>query len=93
MNVRIDPHTLQRATERGTNEAEIREVIATGLRISAKHGREGSAKVFRFHQMRGGRYYEHKRVEVIYTVEAGTVITVTVYVFYGTWDETDAHHL
>jgi len=37
--------------------------------------------------VRLGKYYEQKRVEVIYTVEGETIVTVTVYVFYGRWEE------
>ena len=33
--------------------------------------------------MRAKKFYEQKRVEVIYTVEGENIITVTVYVFYG----------
>lgn len=34
-------------------------------------------------QKRHDKFYEQKRVEVIYTVGKDVVITVTVYVFYG----------
>jgi len=33
------------------------------------------------------KYYEQKRVEVIYTVEGEITNTVTVYIFYGQWQE------
>lgn len=32
-----------------------------------------------------GNGYEQKRVEVFYTMEDDTIVTVTVYVFYGKW--------
>ena len=48
MKVQIDPHTLERAEERGTNEDEIKDVIKTGFAISAKYGRIGKAKVYDF---------------------------------------------
>ena len=86
MEIQIDPHTLERAEERGTNEKEIREVIETGSEIAAKHGRFAKTKVYDFHERRLGKYYQQKRVEVIYMVEENTIITVTVYVFYGEWD-------
>lgn len=85
MEIQIDPHTLERALERGTNEMEIKDVIRSGSAISAKHGRQGKAKVYLFQQERHGKYYEQKRVEVIYTIEWDTIVTVTVYVFYGKW--------
>jgi hypothetical protein len=90
MEIQIDPHTLERAEARGTNEEEIKDVINTGFLIRAKYGRLGKAKVYPFQQRRHGRYYEQKRVEVMYTLEENVVITVTVYVFYGTWERTDA---
>lgn len=86
MKIRIDLHTLERIEERGANEEEIRDVIETGFPIKVKHGRSGKAKVYPFNQMRGGRFYEQKRVEVIYTIEGDTIVTVTVYVFYGKWE-------
>jgi len=90
MEIQIDLHTLERAKERGTNAEEIEDVIRTGFHVPAKHGRIGKAKVYDFRQQRHGRYYEHKRVEVIYTVERSVVVTVTVYVFYGKWEGEDA---
>ena len=87
MEIHIDPHTLERAEERGTNEDEIRDVIENGLPIPAKYERYGKAKIYTFNQERHGRYYEQKRVEVIYTIEGNQIITVTVYVFYGKWEE------
>ena len=90
MKIQIDPHTLERAEERGTKEEEIIDVINTGLQIPGKHGRRGKVKVYEFKENRNNRYYEQKRVEVFYTIEADKIITVTVYVFYGKWEMADA---
>jgi hypothetical protein len=90
MEIQIDPHTLERAVERGTNEAEIKDVINRGVPIPARRGRLGKAKVYGFGRQRQGKYYEQKRVEVIYAVEGEAIVTVTVYVFYGKWEESDA---
>ncbi len=87
MQIQIDPHTLRRAEERGTNEQEIRQVINTGFPIPGKYGRIGRGRIYDFKQERNGKYYAHKRVEVFYIVEEGVIITVTVYVFYGKWEE------
>jgi hypothetical protein len=84
--IRVDPHTLERAEERGTDQEEIQDVINTGFSIPARAGRLGKAKIYDFKQKRHGRFYEQKRVEVIYTVEKGVIVTVTVYVFYGKWE-------
>lgn len=86
MEIQIDPHTLERAEERGANEIEIKDVIQTGFSISAKYGRIGKAKVYDFKNNRHNKYYEHKRVEVFYVIEDENIITVTVYVFYGKWE-------
>ena len=53
----------------------------------------GKAKVYDFRQKRHGKYYEQKRVEVVYTVERNVAVTVTVYVFYGKWEGENADSL
>jgi hypothetical protein len=87
MRIQIAPHTLQRAEERGTSEKEIADVIETGFAIPAKHERIGKAKVYEFKKERHGRNYDQKRVEVFYVMEEDLIVTVTVYVFYGKWEE------
>jgi len=87
VDILIDPHTLERAEERGTNEKEIIDVLHTGFSIPAKYGRLGKAKNYKFQQERHGRSYKQKKVEVFYTIEENIMITVTVYVFYGKWEE------
>ncbi len=87
VNIQIDTHTLERAEERGTSEKKIKDVIESGLIIPVKYGRKGKAKVYKFGQNRHGKFYEQKRVEVIYVIEDNIIITVTVYVFYGKWEE------
>lgn len=86
MDIQIDPHTLERAEERGTSEEEIKDVINTGASIPARYGRMGKVKTYNFKQKRHGQYYEQKRVEVFYTIERDVIVTVTVYVFYGKWE-------
>ena len=87
MNIHIEPHTLQRAEERGTNIEEIQIVLEHGTEIPARGNRKAKAKVFSFKKERLGKFYEEKRVEVIYIEEEDTIITVTVYVFYGEWKD------
>ena len=86
MEIQIDPHSLERAEERGTNVDEIIDVIQTGFAIPAKYGRIGKAKIYDFKQERLDKYYNQKRVEVFYTIEGNKITTVTVYVFYGNWE-------
>lgn len=90
VRIRVDPHTLERAEERGTSQEEIEDVINTGIPVLAKYGREGKAKVYDFNKEHRGKYYEQKRVEVFYTIENDVIVTVTVYVFYGKWEREDA---
>ena len=85
MKIRIDPHTLVQASERGTNQKEIIEVLEEGIPVQAKYGRMGKAKVFTYKRIKKGKYYEQKRVEVIYAMEKDVAVTVTVYVYYGKW--------
>ncbi|MDI6784059.1 MAG: hypothetical protein QME64_08210 [bacterium] len=87
LKIQIDLHTIEQAEERGTNEGEIKDVLATGFFIPAKYGRKGKAKIYEFKQTRLNKYFEQKRVEVIYLIEKDVIITVTVYVFYGKWEE------
>lgn len=93
MKIQIDPHTLQRATERGATLADIEDVINTGFVIPGRGGREGKAKVYDFKQERLGKYYEQKRIEVIYVEENDIIVTVTVYVFFGKWELPDGNSL
>ena len=86
METQIDPHTLERANERGASEEEIHDVINTGFSITAKYERHGKAKIYKFKKRRHNKFYEHKRIEVFYIIEKDKIITVTVYVFYGKWE-------
>jgi hypothetical protein len=83
MKIHIEPHTLQRAEERGATENEIVEVIESGVNILGKSGRLGKSKIFQFKAERNGKYYDQKKIEVYYIIEKQTTFTVTVYVFYG----------
>ncbi len=93
MEIVIDPHTLERAKERGTSEEEIKDVINSGFSISAKYGRKGKVKIYDFKSRRHTKYYDQKRVEVFYAVEGKLIVTVTAYVFYGKWEGQNEGHL
>ncbi len=86
MKIQIDPHTLERAEERGATKEEIIDVILNGTPTQAKQGRMVNTKVFSYKQTRGRKFYEQKRVEVIYVARPEIIVTVTVYVFYGKWE-------
>lgn len=83
VNIRIEPHTLIRANERGATEDEIINTIKNGIEIIGKKGRAGKCKVFEFKTERNGKFYDEKKLEIFYVLEADVIITVTVYVYYG----------
>ena len=83
MEIQIDPHTIQRAKERGVSESEIAETIQTGTEIAGKYGRRGRWKVFPFNSTHNSKFYLEKKLEVYFITEHERIITVTVYVFYG----------
>ena len=62
-------------------------ITGFGVTVPAKCGRIGKSKVYNFKWKRHGKYYEQKRVEVFYNTEVNLIITGTVYVFYGKWEE------
>ena len=86
MKIQIDPHSLERANERGTNKKEIIDVINTGFTIPAKYGRIGKTKIYNLKKKRFDKYYEQKLVKVFYTIKGDIIVTITVYVFYGKWE-------
>lgn len=86
MRIQIDPHTLGRAEERGASEEEIRLSLEQGISIIGKKGRLGKSCVFPFNSLWNGKQYEQKKLEVFYVIEDDTVITVTVYVYYGKFE-------
>jgi hypothetical protein len=55
--------------------------------IPAKSGRLARFKVFQCRERWQGKNYQQKRVEVVYVIEEGVIITVTVYAFYGRFEE------
>lgn len=86
MEILIDPHTLERASERGASREEIVETIEKGLIIVGKKGRIGKAMVFEFNSQWNGKNYLQKKIEVFFVIEDNAIITVTVYVYYGKWE-------
>ena len=48
MRIQMEPHTLERALERGANEEEIIETLRKVRPVVAKSGRFGKVKAFQF---------------------------------------------
>ena len=86
MTVRLSRHALLRAKERGTTREEIEAVLASGDPFPAKQGRSCKRKLFRVDEVRQGRRYSQKTVEVYHVVEGDVIVVVTVYVFFGGWE-------
>ena len=86
MKIIIDPHTVERAIERGASEIEIINTLENGTIIIGKKGRLGKAMVFEFNNDWKGEHYDQKKLEVFYLIENDVIITVTVYVYYGKWE-------
>ena len=61
MILQIDPHTLERAEERGVTFEEIKKVLETGLSIQVKNEKLGKTKIFNYKEYRNNKYYEQKR--------------------------------
>ena len=79
-------HTLERLEERGTSEEEIEDVVLNGAPEAAKGNRKAKSKVFDFRKQRAGKFYEQKKVKVVFVEEENEIVTVTVIVFYGKWN-------
>jgi len=87
LRIQIEPHTLERAAERGVNASQIEDVVRTGNEVPAGAGRLAKAKVYDYDGVWKGRYYDQQMVKVVYVIERDVVITVTVVAHYGRWPE------
>ncbi len=81
MKIKLIEHAIQR----GTTEEEIARVLAEGKEIQAKKGRKAREMVFNYGKEWLGRVYTHKKVVVIYREEEGSIVVITVKVYYGEW--------
>ena len=86
MQIQMEPHTLERALERGANEEEIIETLRKVRPVVAKSGRFGKVKAFKFNDVLKGKHYDQKEITVYYLIEEESIITITVYVYYGKFD-------
>ena len=82
MNVRLHPHAVDRLTERGASQEEVRLTVETGERFPAKLGRQGFRRNFPCDGTWRGRAYTTKQLEVYAVEEAGSWLVITVLVKY-----------
>ena len=76
--VRFHPHARERLAERGATEEEVRSTVLKGETFSAKFGRTGFRRNFRFDSLWRGKYYAVKQVEVFAVREGEDWLVITV---------------
>ena len=87
MKIRIDPHTLERAEDRGATEEEIQDVLENGEFISAKRDRLMKAKVYPYGRKRLENFTSKSGLKLSTCWKIAFMVTVTVYVYYGLWED------
>ncbi|MGH7964661.1 MAG: DUF4258 domain-containing protein [Candidatus Binatia bacterium] len=80
--IRLTKHAREQASERGANEAEVKDAITKGSREPAKHGRKLCRYNFRFGKSWQGKHYAIKQVAPIIKEEPHEIVVITVYTFY-----------
>lgn len=81
--VRLHPHAVERAEERGATEAEVIATVERGESIPAKHGRAGFRRNFAGQWKRRSKTFDTKQV-LAYAARADDgwlVVTVIVKFF------------
>lgn len=87
MKIEIIDHAKVRMAERGASEAEVKEAVKDGTTVKAKKGRKAKEKLFGYGKNWQGKNYSYKKVKAIYVEEEETLVVITVYVYYGEWEE------
>jgi len=85
MDIKIDPHTLQLAKAKGATEEEIDATIRTGKDLNSESGRLGKTRTFPFHAEWDNEFFDHKKLDVYFTIENKLITTLDIDVFYGTF--------
>ncbi len=88
MEIVIIDHARQRMLERGASEDEVHDTMLSGTAASAKAGRQAKERVFPYNSDWQGRRHPQKKVRVIYVQEAERLVVITVYAYYGRWEDT-----
>lgn len=87
MAVRFSPHALESMRERGVTQEEVETTLLEGEIAEARAPRQARARVFTQGYVWEHRRYPHKRVRVIYAEVREDTVVVTVYGYYGRWEE------
>ena len=78
----LSRHALDRITERGTNEQEVRAAVQSGSRKAAREGRIWCRLNFEFKSTWQGKYYAVKQVAPVIIEQADRILVVTVCTFF-----------
>lgn len=78
MIVRLHPHALERLSERGATEEEVRATVLEGETFAAKFGRIGFRRNFNFNSVWRDRHYATKQVEAFAVREGEDWLVITV---------------
>jgi hypothetical protein len=76
--VRLHPHAVARAAERGVTDAEVAATVRTGEDAPAKHGRTLFRRNFAGPWDWRGRRFDSKQVEAYAVWEDDTWLVITV---------------
>jgi len=87
MSITIIDHARERMLERGASEDEVRIALEEGIPVDAKGGRKAKEKIFAYDGFWQGQRYPQKKVRVIYVEEGDEFVVLTVYVYYGQWED------
>jgi len=80
--VRLHPHAVDRAAERGATEQEVVQTVQCGERFPAGHGRTGFRRNFAFNGQWRGREYATKQVEAYAVREDGWLVITVIARFF-----------
>lgn len=80
--ITLTKHAIEQCVERGTNESEINEAIARGIKEPAKRGRTLYRANLQFNGTWQGRSYRIKQVAPVIIEEGEEIVVITVYTFY-----------
>ena len=87
MRVTIIDHARDRMRERGATEDEVMATLSKGTELRAAGGRKVKELVFSFNAVWQGKPYPQKKLRVIYMEQDNDIIAITVYTYFGKWEE------
>jgi len=86
LNYKFTSHALDQMQERGVSEDEVALAVEHGVLVEVSGNRALRRRVLTQGYQWLGRGYQHKEVTVVYTLEEGFIIVITVLARYGRWE-------